>query len=75
MSELGVDPTKLLFFAIEEFLPIFADKLGHFKADTFFSISNRLSSLTAKIGKQRKTSLVGSTRGLHLLVGTILSFI
>ena len=36
-EEPGVDPTKLFFFANEEFFPFSTDKLGHFMVNVFLS--------------------------------------
>ena len=51
----GVDPTKLFFILKRIVFPFFAVKLGHVIVYSSLFICYKHSSLTAKIGKQRKT--------------------
>ena len=50
----GRQSYQTFFLCKQRIFPFFADKLGHFIANAFFSICNKHSSLLAKIGKPEK---------------------
>ncbi len=62
------DLIKLIIFANEEFFRFFAAKLGHFIINYLFLICNKHSSSSAKIGKLRKKSFIGSDLMVLLLL-------
>ena len=66
----GADPIKLFFFTSEEFLKFIADKLECLVRMIKNVSTIKWPSLTAKIGKQRKKSFIGSAPALFLIVGS-----
>jgi len=51
----GADPIKLVFFANEEFLPFFADKLDHFIINDFFLyVTNTKAQQPRSWNKEKK---------------------
>jgi len=63
-STPGANPAKL-FFIIKEFFHFYEDKLGCFIANAFFPICDKHTSLTAKIGIQRKKKFVKLVKKLE----------
>jgi hypothetical protein len=65
INEYRSQSYQTFFFIKQRFFPFFAIKLGYFKKTDNIFLFIKPSSLTTKIGKGRKQSLVGLTPGVN----------